>query len=48
MSAYPTAPSVFLTTPATPELPLPPTPAGQFAFTPLPIFDFQAGLTVER
>jgi len=39
---------VFETTPATPELPLPPWPAGQFALTPRPILLFQSGLTVDR
>src|SRR5439155_18723669 len=41
------APGVWRTWPATPSLPLPPTPAGQLTAVPAPTFDFHAGLTCD-
>ncbi len=42
------APGVFFTTPATPELPRPPMPAGQLTEVELPTFDLNSELTADR
>ncbi len=47
-STYPKAPGVCLTSPATPSLPLPPTPTGQLTEVATPTFFLKSGETLER
>src|SRR5262252_172717 len=47
-STYPIAPGVCLITPATPSLPLPPTPTGQLTAVPAPARSFHLLLTDDR
>src|SRR5208337_5663774 len=47
-STYPTAPGSCFTSPATPGLPLPPTPTGQFSDCPTPTLVFQSADTLPR